>query len=102
MSQFDYIIIGAGPAGFQVGYQMQLAGLNYLIVDKGSSVCEFFKTEPRHRTLISINKVYPGVNIPEDEKMRYDWNSLLLDDFKKFGYYTEEYFPPADNVVKYM
>lgn len=78
-----------------------MAGLNYLIVDKGSSVCEFFKAEPRHRTLISINKVYPG-DIPEDEKMRYDWNSLLLNDFKKFGDYTEEYFPPADNVVKYM
>jgi hypothetical protein len=79
---------------------MQKAGLNYLMVEKGDSVCEFFKKEPRHRTLISINKVHPG-DIPEDEKMRYDWNSILVD-HKKFGEYTSDYFPCADNVVKYL
>ena len=53
---FDYVIVGAGPAGLQLGYFMQQAGWSYLIVEAGNGPGQFFRTFPRHRKLISINK----------------------------------------------
>ena len=38
---FDYVIVGAGPAGLQLGYFMQQAGWNYLIVEAGSGPGQF-------------------------------------------------------------
>jgi len=35
MRIFDLIIIGAGPAGISAAYQAKLAGLDYLVIEKG-------------------------------------------------------------------
>jgi len=85
----------------QLGYQLQRAGQDYVIIEKGTSPGEFFKTYPRHRMLISINKVNPGM-LGDDEKLKYDWNSILAPDFKKFTEYSSDYFPMADVYLKYM
>ncbi len=98
----DYLIIGAGPAGLQLGYYLAKNERNYLILEKGSSPGTFFKLFPRHRALISINKVYTGSDDPE-MNLRWDWNSLLCDSpdlrFKK---YSQQYFPEADTLVRYL
>jgi thioredoxin reductase len=98
--QLDYLIIGAGPAGLQMGYYFDKSNKSYLIVEKGSQVGEFFKTFPRHRQLISINKKNTGF---EDEEMnlRWDWNSLLNDKVK-FTDYTDKFFPDADVLCNYL
>src|SRR6267142_847174 len=72
---FDYLIIGAGPGGLQLGYFLQKAGRNYVILEANRGPGSFFKTFPRHRTLISSNKVYTGFDDPE-LNLRFDWNSL--------------------------
>lgn len=101
-SHYDYVIIGAGPAGLQLGYFMEKAQRDYLILEAGDSPGTFFKTFPRHRRLISINKVYTGFD-DHDLNLRWDWNSLLCDtETLLFKNYTERYFPDADVLVKYL
>jgi thioredoxin reductase len=98
----DYLIIGAGPAGLQMGYLLQKQGINYAILERGECAGTFFKTFPRHRKLISINKVYTGYDDPEIN-LRWDWNSLLSDDEGMlFKNYSRRYFPAADDLVRYL
>ncbi|WP_345432517.1 NAD(P)-binding domain-containing protein [Actinoallomurus vinaceus] len=98
----DYLVLGAGPAGLQLGYLLEKAGRDYLILEAGSTPGTFFKTFPRHRTLISSNKVHTGWTDP-DLNLRMDWNSLLSDDPELlFTRYTERYYPPADEMVRYL
>jgi thioredoxin reductase len=100
--ELDYLIIGAGPAGLQFGYFLEKAGRDYLILEAGARPGTFFRTFPRHRRLISINKIYTGYNDPE-VNLRWDWNSLLCDDqHLSFRDYSQRYFPPADSFVQYL
>lgn len=101
-ADFEYLVIGAGPAGLQLGYFLEKSNRNYLILESGESAGTFFKNFPRHKKLISINKVYTGYNDPE-MNLRWDWNSLLNDSDKMlFKNYSKEYFPHTDDLVKYL
>lgn len=101
-TQVDYLIIGAGPAGLQLGYYLQEAGRDYLILEAGETPGTFFKTFPRHGKLISINKVYTGRDDPE-ANLRTDWNSLLSDNpALRFKHYTQAFFPSAADLVRYL
>lgn len=98
----DYVVIGAGPAGLQLGYFLQRAGHDYLVVEAGSTPGTFYRTFPRHRRMISINKPHTGWHDPE-KQLRVDWNSLLSDDPElRFTRYTDRYFPHADDYVRYL
>src|SRR2546422_8521123 len=102
VSKHDYLIIGAGPAGLQIGYYLQKAGRDYLILESGDTPGSFFKKFPRHRKLISINKVNTGVEDCETN-LRWDWNSLLSNDRNMlFKRYSGSYFPQADDLVRYL
>ncbi|MCL4262311.1 MAG: NAD(P)-binding domain-containing protein [Anaerolineae bacterium] len=101
-SNVDYLIIGAGPAGLQLGYFLEKQQRDYLILEQSDSPGAFFKTFPRHRMLISINKVHTGTENPE-VKYRWDWNSLLCDDEALlFKNYSRRYFPDASVLVQYL
>lgn len=98
----EYLVIGAGPAGLQMAYQLQKSGRDYLVLEAGDSAGSFFKKFPRHRKLISVNKVSTGCSDPE-VNLRWDWNSLLSDDpGMVFGRFSKSYFPPADQLVDYL
>ncbi|GAA3237749.1 NAD(P)-binding domain-containing protein [Nonomuraea helvata] len=98
----DHLVIGAGPAGLQLGYFLQQQGRDYLILEAGPAPGQFFRTFPRHRTLISSNKKHTGWDDPE-LNLRMDWNSLLSDDPDLlFTRYSDRYFPPADDMVRYL
>ncbi len=98
----EYIIIGAGPAGLQMGYYLEQSKRDYLILEADKEAGAFFKDFPRHRTLISINKYNTGSDDPE-YNMRFDWNSLLSNnDELLFKNYSKRYFPDADNFVTYL
>ncbi|WP_433336687.1 NAD(P)-binding domain-containing protein [Spirillospora sp. CA-294931] len=98
----DYLVIGAGPAGLQLGYFLSRAGRSHLILEAGPTPGTFFRTFPRHRTLISINKRHTGWDDPE-LNLRMDWNSLLSDDpGLLFTRYSDRYFPAADDMVRYL
>ncbi|MCG8419602.1 MAG: NAD(P)-binding domain-containing protein [Proteobacteria bacterium] len=98
----DYVILGAGPAGLQLGYFLQQAGHDYMILEASDGPGSFFRAFPRHRKLISINKSYSVYSDPET-RLRMDWNSLLSDDEELlFAQYSSRYFPPADDLVRYL
>ncbi|MYS19581.1 Thioredoxin reductase [Streptomyces sp. DvalAA-14] len=98
----DYLVVGAGPAGIQAAYFLDRAGRDYLVVEAGDAPGTFFTRFPRHRKLISINKVHTGWDDPE-LKLRTDWNSLLsAENAPLFTAVTPRYFPAADDLVGYL
>ena len=101
-TNLEYLIIGAGPAGLQLGYFLEKAQRNYLILEAGCNPGTSFQEFPRHKKLISINKVYTGYEDPEIN-LRWDWNSLLSDsEDMLFKNYSREYFPHTDDFVQYL
>ncbi|MFI1994105.1 NAD(P)-binding domain-containing protein [Actinoplanes sp. NPDC020271] len=98
----DYLIIGAGPAGLQLAALLERDGHDYVVLEAGDAAGTFFTRYPRHRTLISINKVWTGSDDPEFN-LRADWNSLLTEDpALLFKNYSRKYFPAADDFVRYL
>ena len=102
--ELDYLIIGAGPAGLQLGYFLQRAGCDYLVLDAEETAGSFYRKFPRHRKLISINKTYTGYADGQEVRLRYDWNSLISDEQAEMsvGRYTRRYFPDAGDYVRYL
>ncbi|TMM51126.1 NAD(P)-binding domain-containing protein [Sulfitobacter sabulilitoris] len=96
----DVCIVGSGPAGLQAGYFLEKKGLSFTILERGPAVSDFFRTFPRHRQFISVNKVHTGLSNPET-RLRHDWNSLLNDDGLLFADWSRKYFPAADDFVAY-
>ncbi|XP_074553040.1 FAD-dependent oxidoreductase domain-containing protein 2 [Halichoeres trimaculatus] len=100
--RYEYCVLGAGPAGLQMGYFLNKAKRDYIILERNSGPGSFFDTYPRHRKLISINKIHTGRQNREFN-LRHDWNSLLSDKpdllFKKV---SSEFYPPADAFPAYL
>ncbi|MFC4067591.1 NAD(P)-binding domain-containing protein [Actinoplanes subglobosus] len=102
VQEFRFVIVGGGPAGLQLSYYLQRTGADYVALEREPEPGSFFRVYPRHRKLISLNKVHTESPVPEI-RLRWDWNSLLNDDpellFPKF---SDEYFPAADDLVRYL
>jgi thioredoxin reductase len=98
----EYMILGAGPAGMQMAYFLEKAGRDYLVLERGDRPGTFFRKLPRHRKLISVNKIYTG-HTDLEKNLRWDWNSLLCDSEELlFNRYTKRYWPSADDLVRYL
>ncbi|KAF1379123.1 hypothetical protein PFLUV_G00172800 [Perca fluviatilis] len=99
---YDYCVLGAGPAGLQMGYFLSKAKRDYIILERNSGPGSFFNKYPRHRKLISINKIHTGRQNREFN-LRHDWNSLLSDKpdllLKRV---SREFYPPADAFPLYL
>ncbi len=97
----ETLVVGAGPAGLQLAYYLQRQERSYVVLEAAKPGA-FFERFPRHRKLISINKIHTGSEDPE-VNLRWDWNSLLCDDPEfRFAKYTQEYFPAAGDLVQYF
>jgi thioredoxin reductase len=98
----EFAIVGAGPAGLQLAWQLKQQNRSYVVIEAGERAGTFFSIYPRHRKLISINKIYTGYDDPE-VNLRWDWNSILAgDDIPRFSEYSKDYFPHADCLVDYL
>ena len=111
-NHYEYCVIGAGPAGLQLGFFLQNAQRDYVILEREASAGAFFRKYPRHRQLISINKRFTGHRLDEPRRtaefdLRHDWNSLINDEATGgkgllFTNYSNEYLPQADDLVRYL
>ena len=98
---YNDIIIGAGPAGLQLGYYFKKMEKNYIILEKTNFSGSFFDKYPLSSKLISINKTFTGNN-NSDFNMRHDWNSLINDEDFLFKNYSNEYYPDSSDLHKYL
>jgi thioredoxin reductase len=100
---YEYVIVGAGPAGLQMAYYLKRLGMSYVVLEKSPGVGSFFRKYPVHRNLLSINKIYTGRENSEFN-LRHDWNSLLDEgnDPLLMQAYSKAYFPSADDYVRYL
>ncbi|XP_060079934.1 FAD-dependent oxidoreductase domain-containing protein 2-like [Ylistrum balloti] len=98
----EFCIIGAGPAGLQLGYFFERSRMDYLIYERSNISGSFFVKYPRHGRLISINKRNTGSSNKEFN-LRHDWNSLLSDDDRMlFRHYSSDLFPHKDTMIRYL
>eukprot|EP00746_Dinoflagellata_sp_MGD_P135317 gnl/MRDRNA2_/MRDRNA2_69305_c0_seq2.p1 gnl/MRDRNA2_/MRDRNA2_69305_c0~~gnl/MRDRNA2_/MRDRNA2_69305_c0_seq2.p1 ORF type:complete len:779 (-),score=109.38 gnl/MRDRNA2_/MRDRNA2_69305_c0_seq2:205-2541(-) len=98
-----YCIIGAGPAGVQLGHFLHAANRDYVILERAAQAASFFSKFPIHRTLNSINRRHTRSGSLEFN-LRHDWNSLLgqHETIPLFRNWSREYWPPADTLVDYI
>ena len=102
-STHKYIILGAGPAGLQLGYFFSSNNTDYLILEKGDEVGTTFLKQPIHNKLISINKVNTGYPKDDTINLRWDWHSLITKEHKHpFTELTSDYFPDKKYFVTYL
>src|SRR3954467_6238124 len=95
---YEYLILGAGPAGLQMGHHLSRAGHSYLILEAGDSPGTLFKKYPRHRTLASRSRTHAGAQAPEvrrglDECCPLDEDG---DGAFRFADVSRSYLPSAD------
>lgn len=102
-SGYETIVLGAGPAGLQMGQHLSRAGRSYVILEAGDSPGTSFKKLPRHRTPISSDKAHTGLGDPE-VNLRFDGCSLLDDGDGRLRFkdYCRKSFPPAGEMVRYL
>ena len=60
----------------QMAHYLASAGRDYVVLEGSGAAGSFFRTFPRFRQLISINKRATGRQ-ELDFNLRHDWNSLL-------------------------
>ena len=102
MTEHIVVIVGSGPGGLQLGYFLSRAGIDYIILERKSSAGSFYAKYPRRRDLISFNRVNTLFDDPRIN-LRFDWNSLLTDDFSfPFSDYSKKLYPKADDLVQYL
>ncbi|MEQ2164350.1 FAD-dependent oxidoreductase domain-containing protein 2, partial [Goodea atripinnis] len=94
---YNYCVLGAGPAGLQMGFFLSKARRDYIILERNSGPGSFF-----NKKLISINKIHTG-RCNREFNLRHDWNSLLSDKpdllFRRL---SSEFYPPADAFPLYL
>jgi thioredoxin reductase len=101
ITEYDTIIVGAGPAGLQLGYFLQKQNIKYLIIEKTTMSASFFNKYPHSKQLISLNKAFTGKD-DADFNLRHDWNSLLNDESLLFKQYSEELYPSSNDLHAYL
>ncbi len=106
---YDVVIVGAGPGGLQLALTLQEISakyekdIKYVILEKGDSPGQSFKTYPVHGKLISNNKLYTGYPPEHPISERYDWNSLITEDKKiLMRHYSTEFHPNRESLVEML
>ena len=91
--EYDYIVVGAGSAGLQMGLLMQKSGASYVIYERGADAGQFWRNNPVAEELISVNAAHPSE--------RYDWHGLLESPVS-FKSVTARYFPLRSDYHAYL
>jgi hypothetical protein len=90
---YDYIVVGAGSAGLQMGLFLEREDVSYVIYEQGPSAGQFWTRFPVAKELISINANHPSE--------RYDWHGLLGAPLR-FRNVSKRYFPHRSDYHAYL
>ncbi len=75
-AKFEVIIVGAGPGGLQLAFDLGRANIRYLLLERAESAGSSFCRLPVHRKLLSINKPHTGIS---DSQKNLRWGLELVD-----------------------
>src|SRR5687768_15617175 len=77
MQTYPVVVIGSGPGGLQVSYDLRAAGIEHLVLSADPAPGGMFRRFPLFQRLITWTKPYAPAERGTREYERYDWNSLL-------------------------
>lgn len=77
MTTYPVIVIGSGPGGLQVAYDLRAAGIEHLVLSADPGPGGMFRRFPLFQRLITWTKPYAPAERGTREYERYDWNSLI-------------------------
>jgi 2-polyprenyl-6-methoxyphenol hydroxylase-like FAD-dependent oxidoreductase len=93
----EYLVVGAGPAGLQMGRFLHGAGRDYLIVEAGPEPAGFFRRFPRHRVLSTDdNSLFDGAPFTRYSKRSFPATARRSTTWAGTGRGTSS-SPPARN-----
>ena len=78
--EYPCIVVGSGPGGLQVAYELRRLGVPYAHLSADPSPGGMFRRWPFFQRLLSWTKPYAPAERGSREYERYDWNSLLADE----------------------
>jgi thioredoxin reductase len=96
-----FIIVGAGPAGLQMGYLLEKTGQDYIILERAAAAGAFYDKFPHSGKLVSYNKVYTG-NENYEYNLRTDWNSLVSEEKYTLKEFSLDIYPSRKDYVRYL
>ena len=106
---YDVIIVGCGPASVQLAVRIEELSkqfnkkIEYLLIEQNSNPGSFFNTYPIHKRLISNNKLYTGKSNKSDFSNRFDWNSILMEDYDiQMRNYTTDFYPESSIIPRML
>ena len=100
----DYIVVGAGAAGIQMGlFLQQQPGVRYIIFEKGPDAGTFWRTYPVTEEFISVNTPHAKRKDTNDPGTggRYEWHGLLGTSVQ-FKSFSTRYFPLRSEYRAYL
>jgi len=101
-ASYDFVIVGAGPAGVQWASLLAAEGAStYVVLEAERHAGAFFASYPRARRLISHNRCNLGDGASAEFALRHDWHSLLGAN-ETFCARRRAFYPRADDLVDYL
>ena len=90
---YDVLVLGAGPAGLSIGYELKQRGLRFLLIERGQAAGESWRRMPVSLKLVSpwransLSGTRPGLFPQQYEMTRHEYYQYLRD------YATEHQLP---------
>ncbi len=86
---YPVIVIGSGPGGLQVAYELNRRGVEHAVLSADSGPGGMFRRWPFFQRLLSWTKPYASTDRNSRAFERWDWNSLLAEESELRGLQTE-------------
>ncbi|MES2210747.1 MAG: NAD(P)-binding domain-containing protein [Chloroflexota bacterium] len=86
---YPVIVIGSGPGGLQVAYELARRGIGHAVLSADSGPGGMFRRWPFFQRLLSWTKPYAATERQSRAFERWDWNSLLAAEPELRGLQTE-------------
>lgn len=77
---YDIVVVGSGPGGLQIGYELARRGVAYAHISADGGPAGMFQRFPIFQRLITWTKPFAPAGRETRDYERYDWNSLIAEE----------------------